>query len=163
MKRLVFIISCVVLLGATFQSCKKSDQQIQNDVQQVLNNGYTSITSSVNDGIVTLTGMVDSQQERMSVENIARSVNDVRSVVNNITVRENTMMPAPSASANQDAAMMSTITSKLNRDGYHDVRVDVTNGEVILSGELNRNDLNKVMQIANESNPARVTNRINLK
>jgi len=161
MKKVLFILSCVMISCITLQSCKQSDQQLKSEVDKVLMNGYTTITSSVKDGIATLTGTVDSEQQKMAAENVVRAVKNVKSVVNNITVKQ--AITAPQTSANSDAATMSTITSRLNTEGFKDVRVDVVNGEVILSGDLNRSDLNKVMQIANDSNPMKVTNRLNLK
>lgn len=120
---------------------------------------YSDINASVKDGVVTLTGTLNSDAERNAVENTVRSIKNVKSVVNNITVKQ----PMPEVKVDTDATILSRITSQLNMDPYRDVKVQVINGEVILTGSLKRADLQKVMQIANEANAKKVTNNINLK
>jgi len=160
MKKTILIITCILLSGLAFQSCKQSDQKLNSEVEKVLKDRYQSISSSTKDGVVTLMGTVDSQQEKASAETSVRSVKNVKNVVNNIQVR----MQEPAAPAvNPDTTIKTDITTKLETGGYKDVKVEVTNGEVILSGDLKRSDLTKVMQIANESNPRKVTNNIKLK
>jgi len=160
MKKTIFIITCVLLSGFVLQSCKQNDQKLNNEVEKVLKERYPAISSSTKDGVVTLEGTVDSQPEKSSAETLARSVKDVKNVVNNIQVRE--LEPA-TPMVNSDTTLKTDITSKLEAGGYKDVKVDVNNGEVVLSGSLKRSDLTKVMQIANESNPRKVTNNLNLK
>lgn len=160
MKKIVLIITCMLLTGMVFQSCKQNDQKINSEVEKVLKERYPAITSSTKDGVVTLMGMVDSEQEKVAAGESARSVSHVKDVMNNIQVRE----PEPAAPViNPDQTIKNDITSKLETGGYKDVKVEVTNGEVILSGDLKRSDLKKVMQIANESKPKKVTNNLKLK
>ncbi|WP_197027690.1 BON domain-containing protein [Prevotella sp. 10(H)] len=160
MKKFAFIVVCVILSGFAFQSCKQSDQSINNDVEKVLKEKYPMITSSTKDAVVTLAGMVDSQEEKTAAGESVRSVKHVKDVMNNIQVRE--LEPA-APMVNPDETIKSDINAKLQSGGYKDVKVEVSNGEVILSGDLKRSDLTKVMQIANESNPKKVTNNLKLK
>ena len=154
----MFILTFIMGTGLAFQSCNSTDQKVKNEVDRVIGN-HATVSASVNDKVVTLTGTVDSQQEKNAAENAARSVKDVRSVVNNITVRQSVM----GMTVNSDQTLQSTIEARLNSEGYRDVRVSVNNGEVVLRGDVDRNDLSRVMQIANESNPRRVTNNLNLR
>ena len=64
---------------------------------------------------------------------------------------------------NPDATIQSEVVSKLNSNGFQSVKVSVNNGEVVLSGELERDNLRKVMQIANEAKPRKVINNLTLK
>lgn len=162
MKKIALIISCVFLTTVAFQSCKKSDQNLNSDVMKVLEERYSTVSASTSKGVVTLTGIVDSEQQKTEAASQARSVKDVKEVVNHIEVRQ---MPAPTPepTVNADDNIKSDIKGKLESAGYKDVKVDVMNGEVILSGDLKRSDLTKVMQIANESNPRKVTNNLKLK
>lgn len=159
MKKGILYALCVVLVGLGFQSCKQNDQKLQTDVENMIKGTYSDINASVKDGVVTLTGTLNSDAERNAVENTVRSIKNVKSVVNNITVKQ----PMPEVKVDTDATILSRITSQLNMDPYRDVKVQVINGEVILTGSLKRADLQKVMQIANEANAKKVTNNINLK
>lgn len=152
-------MACVLITGLGMQSCKPSDATIQGEVNKVLRDNYSNISSSLNNGVVTLTGTVESQAQKDAVENAVRPVKNVKSVVNNIIVRE----PVSTVRVNPDQTISSNITSRLNTEGFKDLRVTVNNGEVTLSGDLKRSDLTKVMQIANEAKPSRVINNLTLK
>lgn len=163
MKKMLFIITCILISGLTMQSCKQSDENLKKDVDKVIQGRYNStISTSVKDRVVTLTGTVESQQEKTSVENDVKAVKNVKSVVNNISVRESNIT-TQEPMVNPDNTIKSSIESRLATEGFKDVKVEVSNGDVVLSGNLKRSDLTKVMQIANESNPRKVTNNLNLK
>jgi len=161
MKKMMFIMACVLATGLSMQSCKSNDAKDQEKVEKALHSDYASVSSTLKDGVVTLTGVVDSQAEKTAAGNLARSVNDVKSVVNNITVRSTA--PAASTITYNDDNIRSSIANKLTAEGYKDVQVQVQNGEVNLSGEVKRDDLRRVMQIANETKPRKVNNNITLK
>lgn len=160
MKKIVLMITCVLLTSVAFQACKPNDQKLNTEVENALKERHPSVSSSTMEGVVTLTGMVESQQEKMAAGESARAVKNVKDVVNNIQVRE----PVPAAPVvNPDTTIRTDIMSKLEAGGYKGVKVEVNNGEVTLSGDVKRSDLTKVMQIANESNPKKVTNNIKTK
>lgn len=161
MKKMMFIMACVLITGLSMQSCKSNDAKVQEKVEKALQADYESISSTLKDGIVTLTGVVDSQAEKIAVGNLARSVKEVKSVVNNITVRS--AAPAATAITYNDDNIRSGIANKLTAEGYKDIQVEVRNGEVNLSGELKRDELKRVMQIANETQPRKVNNNLILK
>lgn len=165
MKKMFLMMACVLMTGIMFQSCKQSDSNIQQNVQQELTSKYNSysVSSSVRDGVVTLNGMVDSQAQKTAVENDVAKVSGVKRVMNNVAIRASNVMPQQQPATSPDTNMRSAIESRLRTEGFNDVRVDVANGEVVLSGSLRRNDLTKVMQIANESSPRKVTNNITLR
>ncbi|MDR2947764.1 MAG: BON domain-containing protein [Prevotella sp.] len=163
MKKMLFIITCILISGIAMQSCKQSDENLKKDVDKAIQGRYNStISTSVKDGVVTLIGTVESQQEKTSVESEVKAVKHVKTVVNNISVRESNITSQQPV-INPDNTIKSSIESRLATEGFKDVKVDVSNGEIILSGNLKRSDLTKVMQIANESNPKKVTNNLNLK
>lgn len=144
------------------QSCGPNNQKLQEDVNKALSGRFANVTATANDGVITLSGTLNTEAERSSAESVARSVNNVKSVINNISVNQ----PTPNPQVNQvnmDSTMKSAIDSRLSASGFNNVRVDVMDGEVILNGELNRADLQHVMQIANEQNPRRVTNNLTLR
>ncbi|MBK5722268.1 BON domain-containing protein [Dysgonomonas sp. Marseille-P4677] len=163
MKKMLFMIACIMITGVAMQSCRKNDDVLKKDVDRVIQGRYNStIVTSVKDRVVILDGTVESQQEKMSVENDVNNVKDVKGVVNNITVRESDIT-SPEPVINSDDTFKSSIESKLQSEGFKEVKVEVSNGEVTLSGDLKRSDLIKVMQIVNEFNPVKVINNIKLK
>ncbi len=167
MKKKVFLFLCSVLTIGLMSSCRPNDSKLQQDVQAEMSRTYSNITSSVRDGVVTLSGTVDSEETRASAERTARNVNHVKSVNNNIMVRSTQMNPATSAPAStmmsSDTEISRNITNALTNGGYNDVRVSVNNGQVTLTGNVNRSDLQRVMQIANQANATRVINQLNIR
>lgn len=163
MKRILFIMFSVLIAGTTLQSCKKSDSALKKDVDKVLMeiSSESTISSAVKDGVVTLTGTVATEAEKTALGSTISGIKDVKSVMNNITVPAMPITPAPMM--HSDDTIKTSIESRLNQEGYKDVKVEVKDGEVTLSGDLKRADLTKVMQIANEAKPTKVMNNINLK
>ncbi|MDU1892700.1 MAG: BON domain-containing protein [Dysgonomonas sp.] len=159
MKKIALIISCVLLSAITFQSCKPNDEKINSEVIKVLGNGYSAVSVATKGGVVTLSGLVDSQEEKDEAARLAHSVKDVKEIVNEIEVRE----PVSAPVINPDDNIKADIRAKLESSGFKNIVIDVKDGEVILTGDLKRSDLVKVMQIANESNPRKVINNLKLK
>lgn len=160
---MLFIMACVLTAGLTFQSCTSNDQKIRNDLQKTVANDYRTISYSVNDGVVTLAGVVETQQAKSSAESAARNIAHVKSVHNNIMVENTTNSNMYQNVMYSDETMRNSLKTRLNTDGFYDVNVDVNNGEVTLSGDLKRDELTRVMQIANEQNPRRVINNMTLR
>jgi osmotically-inducible protein OsmY len=159
MKKMLFMITCIVLSCFIFQACKSKDERINKNVSHALLNNYPTMYSSVKDGVVTLGGTAQTQQQKSQVEGIVRSISNVKSVINNVTV----IQPITPDNMNQDVFIKSTIEEKLRSAGFNDVYVESTNGEVVLTGNIDRKDLAGVMEIANESNPQRVVNNLNIR
>ncbi len=151
----LFALLSVVL----FSACKPSDAKLQQNVQNALVSAYPTVSASVNKGVVTLSGVVNSQAMKSGAESVAMTVKDIKSVNNNITVNE----PAPVVKINPDTEISQNVTNALKAGGFDKVNVSIQNGEITLTGEVKRADLQKVMQIANESNPKKVINQLTIK
>lgn len=85
----------------------------------------------VNDGKVTLTGMVDNWAEKRFAERLARGVKGVSEIENNISVSYDTTRP--------DSEIMAEVEGALEWDPYvdhHLIDVSVDNGKVMLSGTV---------------------------
>lgn len=159
MKRVLFILTIGLLSGLMMQSCKQSDEKLQTQVVQMVQRTAPQVSAAVNNGVVTLTGMVESEETKAMVEKVAKEVKGIKSVVNNVTVHK----PEPPVTINPDTTIKTTIENQLKDAGFNTVTIQVNNGEVILTGDAKRSDLTRIMQIANESNPKKVTNNLNLK
>jgi osmotically-inducible protein OsmY len=153
MRRIVLIIA--LLAGVMLYSCKPSDEKLQKAVETALT-ASTGVTSSVKDGVVTLTGTVESEEAKLAAETAAKAVKDIKSVTNNIQV----VVPVV---INPDETLLTSINSALSAAGFSGITVTSSNSEVTLTGEVKRADLAKVMQIANESKPAKVINQLKIK
>jgi osmotically-inducible protein OsmY len=115
----------------------RTDQQIQADVlaefkwdTRVKPN---EIGVAVNDGIVTLTGWVDSYTKRWAAEEAAQRVRGVKAVANDIEVR------LPSSSERTDADIAAAAVRALKWDNLipaEKIKVTVSKGWVKLEGEV---------------------------
>lgn len=157
MKKILLMMAFVLIASASFQSCKKSDESLKKEVDKVLVD--PSISYTVKDGIVTLTGEVESPEQKTAAEQIAKAVKGIKSVVNNVTVKEKVAEPVIAA----DDVIKSAVETALQAAGFKDVKIEVLEGVVTLTGDIKKDDLAKIMQIANEANPKKVENKLNLK
>jgi len=112
----------------------RSDTQIRSDVRGALfdnvrTEGY-EVDVAVEDGVVTLTGLVDSWQEKELVERVASGVRGVLEVNNSIGVRQ---------AERDDDEIAEDVRGALRWDRYVDlalVDVSVDDGRVILEGTV---------------------------
>ncbi len=139
-------------------SCRPNDEKLQKQIETVLMASQSGVSSSVKDGVVTLTGVVESEEAKMAAEQVAKSVKDVKTVVNNIEVK--TLESA--VVINPDEVLKTSIITALATAGYKTVEVGIKDVEVMLTGSVKTADRAKVMQIANEAKPKKVTNQLKI-
>jgi osmotically-inducible protein OsmY len=115
----------------------RSDVSIQEDVLEELKWDSrvqpNEIGVSVKDGIVTLTGWVDSYLKKMAAEQAAHRVQGVKAVANDIEVR------LPSSSERTDADLAVAVLNALRWDAFipaGKIDVTVSKGWVTLKGEV---------------------------
>jgi len=108
--------------------------------------------------VVTLTGETSSAANKARAEELAKSVEGVKSVVNNITVRA-PMAPVVA----QDDPLKTQVMANLAKYGITSVTVAVANGEVTLTGNIARAKLQDAMKAANEAHPKKVNNKLTIK
>jgi osmotically-inducible protein OsmY len=129
----------------------RTDEQIQRDVLEELKWDArvqpNEIGVAVKDGIVTLTGWVDSYTKRWAAEEAALRVRGVRAVANEIEVR------LPSSSDRTDADIAAAALRALEWDAFipvDRVKVTVSKGWVTLEGEVDwqfeREDAERVVR-----------------
>ncbi len=111
------------------------DQQIQQAVSQKIHQAkqLQSVSSSVEDGIVTLTGTVDLYQDKLDAAKKVKKLANVNGVRNEIAVAGETV---------PDSQLQQKLAKKLayDRVGYYDnafnfLAIDVKDGVVTLSGD----------------------------
>jgi osmotically-inducible protein OsmY len=124
-----------VLNNLTVEPVPRSDGEVYEDMMRALLEDPATevyeVSPQVKDGVVTLTGTVDSWQEKRLCEQVAKGVKGVRDIQNKIEV-------APRAKRS-DTQIEADIKSRLDWDVWVDdalLTVDVKNGEVKLSGKV---------------------------
>ncbi|HLI27304.1 MAG TPA: BON domain-containing protein [Chloroflexota bacterium] len=115
----------------------RTDEQIQRDVLEELKYDArvqpNEIGVAVKDGVVTLTGWVDSYTKRWAAEEAAHRVKGVKAVANDIEVR------LPSIAERTDADLAAAIIRALEWDAFvpvEKIEVTVSKGWVTLKGEV---------------------------
>lgn len=151
-------IALVVIAALSFFACTSQtldDAGISTKVKaQLAADTQTSaikIAVDTTDSVVTLSGVVPTEKEKARAEQIARSTEGVKQVVNNITINPNTIgatnakekaeaaARAVGEAANKvvaDAEILGKIKTKLVVEGITGTNVDVKNGEVTIKGEV---------------------------
>lgn len=86
MKKLLLAVLSLALITIVFQSCRQGDLQIKQDVEKVLEQKYPSVFASVDNGVVTLTGIVDSLSVSKNAEDAVSKVDNVKRVKNKIEI-----------------------------------------------------------------------------
>jgi hyperosmotically inducible periplasmic protein len=129
-------LALLVLLSITAMATTgRYDQQIQQTVSQKLHGAkqLQSVSSSVEDGIVTLTGTVGIYQNKLDAAKKVKKLVNVTGVRNDITVAGETV---------PDGRLQQKLAKKLayDRVGYYDntfnyLALDVKDGVVTLSGD----------------------------
>jgi osmotically-inducible protein OsmY len=138
-----FIVSC---------SNKPDDQQIQDNVTKQLqdNKNYAGVNSTVNEDVVTLSGMCEGDDCVTTVEQDVASIQGVLKVENNISKDNST-----------DMTMRTSLQSILIQ--YPGVQGDVTYGVIVLRGTIDRDNLQPLMSDLTKLNPEKIDNQLSVK
>lgn len=113
-----------------------SDSAVTGRVKMALDN-YRDITVTTDDGVVKLTGNVDSKQDRDAAVKRARQVNGVKSVKDDLMV--NGQKSESVGDYIDDASITTVLKGKyLGQKGLDslDISVETVNGVVTLSGDV---------------------------
>ncbi|MEA2663002.1 MAG: hypothetical protein QOH08_2574 [Chloroflexota bacterium] len=121
----------------TTLTMERTDQDIQKAVLEELKWDPrvkpNEIGVSVRDGVVTLTGFVDSYLKKWAAEEAAHRIKGVRAVANDVEVR------LPGTAERTDADIASAVSRAIEWDTFvpvDKIDVTVTKGWVTLDGEL---------------------------
>lgn len=161
-RRKIVIGLAFLLLAAFAPACSKGpdDATITTAVKTKIAAGSPALANAVTvtttEGVVTLTGAVDSDAIKSKVEQDAKSVEGVKSVVNNLTVK-------PRITFSEDSTIKNTVMANLASKKITGVTVEVANGEVTLKGTIERAKLQDAMIAANDAKPKKVNNQMTIK
>ena len=154
------LLSCALFLGG----CKPKDADIQASVAGKLreNPATAPATVSVTDGVATLGGELANAAARSESETIAGNVKGVKSVINNISITPEAVIPTTTAPV---IAADDTLTSSV-KDAVKDfpsVTATVSDGVVTLTGEVSKPDRRKIMESVSSLHPKSIDNKLTLK
>lgn len=152
----------LMLAAALFISaCGKSDADLQKAATDKLAaEKVAGVTVAVKDGVATLTGEVADITVKNKAEAAVKGVEGIKSVTNNATLKP---LPPPPSMTTDDAMLQGKIEENIKKLGIANVKPQVKDGEVTLTGEVSKADLAKVMQAANEAKPKKVNNSLTVK
>ena len=132
---LMTTLALLVPLSMTAMAATGNDQQIQQAVTQKIHNTkqLQSVSSGVEDGVVTLTGTVNLYQDKLDATKKIKKLSNVTGVRNDIVVAGETV---------PDGQLQQKLAKKLayDRVGYYDntfnyLALDVKDGVVTLNGD----------------------------
>lgn len=153
------LLTVLTLAFALFLSaCGKSDADLQKAATDKLTaDKVTGVTVAVKDGAATLTGEVADATVKSKAEAAVKGIEGIKSVANNCTLKP---LPTPEPPS-PDKMLEGTINEGLKKKGIATVTVAVKDGEVTLSGTVDKAKVAEVMMVANETKPKKVVNNLN--
>lgn len=152
-----FLIVLSIAAAALMAACGKSDADLQKDVAAKLAaDNVTGVTVAVNDGVATLTGEVADITVKNRAAASARSVEGVKSVTDNITLRAlPTPVPAPA-----DPMLQGKVDENLKKAGCTGATATVAGGTVTLTGTVPAAKYAECVKVVNESGAGKLNNQL---
>ena len=162
----VLSVGISILLVGAMAACNRGpdDATLAANVKAKLASdpALASVTVTASSGVVTLAGTVNKDADKSNAEQLAKSVEGVKSVTNNLTVKPPVINATPPP-VSEDTKLKTDVSAALAKYGITGVTVSVSGGEVTLTGDIPRAKLQDAMKAANESHPKKVVNKMNIK
>ena len=145
-------------------SCKPSDEKITAAVKTALtaNPALAPVVASVKDGVVTLTGEVETVELKALAESSLTGLKGLKSITNSLTVKPQ----GPTAEELKkmaDDALLNKVKENFSTYKVEGISATVTDGVVTLTGEISRANLQNAMKAAMESGAIKVENQMTIK
>ena len=162
----VVILGLLLSAGCSAPTKKPDVTSAVKDALKQVRLQDVSVTQDRNKGLITLTGSVAEESDRVRAGEIARSVAGNQVVANEIAVvPRGIQSDAQKVNEDLDEAIKKMVDAVLIRQSLHDtVKYDVKNGVVILTGKVNseatRNAIQKVA--ADVPNVRQVVNKLDV-
>lgn len=158
MKFLKLFLLLTFVSSACFISCKPKDSDIQTDINNELKDKpeLSAITATVADGVATLSGQVKSEEDKSSAAALAKEVNGVDSVNNNVTIDVPDI--TPSATVLVDDKMMEEV--KMIVKNHPTINASVSGGIITLTGTIKKDKEQKLLDSLQTLNPTNIDNQL---
>ncbi|HWV68233.1 BON domain-containing protein [Chitinophaga sp.] len=161
-------IASLMLINVGMFACKPSDAKLKEEVNERLSH-IPGITADVKKGVVVLSGEVSDEVAKSAAEDALKGLKGMTSVQDNITVKNTIAAPAPppppveEAAPNRDDFLKRSLDSVYAARRFTNVRVTVSDGEVVLKGSVKKKNVQNMLKIANQFSPKKVTNNVQVK
>jgi hyperosmotically inducible periplasmic protein len=163
---LIAISAALVISLAGCERRSASDSTITSAVKSKLAADPTTSAAKIDvdtsNGVVTLSGRVPTTAEKSDAERLARNTQGVTQVVNNISVERG---EGANGGALGDTGILASIKSQYVANGILGTNVDVKNGDVTITGEVeNALEKTKAEEIARKTSGVKsVKNMLTIK
>lgn len=155
------IFSGVLMLSSSCSN-SRTDSEIQLDITKKLadDDDAKGIDASVSEGVVTLSGECKSEECIRDCVDEVKEIKGVKDVKNNIRVSS-----LPGADAPVAVSADPILTAAVNEviQGYSSVKAEVKEGVVTLRGEIQRTELQDLMQKLNNLQVKKIDNQLVVK
>lgn len=142
----------VLLLTSSMIACKSkvSDADLKAKVETVTA-ASPNVVVGVADGVVTLTGTVASEEEKVSLADAAKKADtkNIKSVVNELIVET-----APIETNSDDADLITKVIDATK--DYPNVKVDVKDGIITVTGSVEQSRVQPLKMALDALNPKKV-------
>ena len=143
-----------------FSGCKSKDAEIQASITEkfAATPELTGASATVTNGAAVLSGIAKDEAAKTQAESIAKSVKGVKSVNNQIMVsRPEAVAPA----INSDSTLHEGVIDATK--DFPGVTATVTDGEITITGNIQRSQLSTLMQSLNTLKPRKINNQLTIK
>jgi hyperosmotically inducible protein len=147
----IALVSGTLLSGTIACKSNISDADLKAKVETAVQ-ANPGVTVEVKDGVVTLNGTANSEDEKLQIENAAKAADSkgVKSVQNNIVV--NTMPPVE---INTNDADLTAKVTEFTKD-FPTVKTSIANGVITVTGELEQSRIQALKMGLDALNPKKV-------
>lgn len=159
------LLTLVMAAGSLLlYSCKGKVKD--SDIQQAIAakaqtmTGLEKVTTSIKDGVVTLSGETTDETARAAYESAVKTVPGVKQVNNNITVAAPPPAPEPVA-ISPDEILQTAVNEAIK--AYNGVKAEVKDGVVTLTGEIRKAELTVLMPMLHGLKPKKIENKLTVK
>lgn len=154
MKKLIFVCACILMTGLMFNSCGPDDATLQGKAKAAMVINYSGVNPNVRNAVATLSGIVESEEDKAGAEKLIAEIDGIKSVVNEITVQAPPAVPTP------DESLKAAVSVALADAGFKDVGIEVKDEEVTLTGTVKKADQTKILDIMKGIKTNKVINQM---
>lgn len=149
-RTLLFTITLTSLISITACNNEPDDKEIKTSVDKQLqeDSKYKNVQATVSNGVVTLSGDCEGENCAGEIAGKIKENNDIDSVQNNIR----------QMGTETDLTLRSSIQTIISK--YNGVQADVASGVVVLRGNINRDQLQPLMNEISNLQPKKIDNQM---